>query len=64
MFSFRVHTHTYKFEAANAAERDSWLSAVQKEAEQAKGIKEEVTGRDSYHKTLDGYCKFLQGRSP
>ena len=64
MFSFRVHTHTHKFEAANSAERDSWFTTVQQTAGVAKGMKEEITGRDSYKKTLEGYCEFLRCRSP
>ena len=59
-----MHHHTHKFEAANATERDAWLVAIEKEAEEGKGMKEEVTGRESYKKTLDGYCKFMQRRSP
>lgn len=53
--SFKVNEHTHKFEATSTAERDSWFAAIQNKVEETRGMKEEVTGRDSYKKTLDGY---------
>lgn len=58
-FSFKVGTHTHKFEATTAAERDSWVVAIQKIVSETKDLKAEITGRDTYKKTVDGFCKFF-----
>jgi len=55
-FSFKVGNATQKFEAANSAERDSWVIAIQKIVEDSKDLKTDVTGRESYKKNLTGYC--------
>lgn len=55
-FSFKVGNHTYKFEAANTEERAAWIVAIEKNAEEAKGMKEDIHGRDSYKKTLEKYA--------
>ncbi|RMZ88820.1 hypothetical protein DV736_g3949, partial [Chaetothyriales sp. CBS 134916] len=55
--SFKLGNHTYKFEALNSAERDSWLAAIEKKVEEARDLKDEITGRDSYKKNLNDYVK-------
>lgn len=59
LFSFDVQGKTHKFEASSAAERDSWVVAIEKQVEETKAIKDEVTGRDSYKKQLEEYCKWF-----
>jgi len=56
-FSFKVGRHQYRFEAASSGERDSWVVAVEKKIEEAKGLKEEITGKESYKKNLDEYSE-------
>ncbi|KAK5947128.1 hypothetical protein PMZ80_001275 [Knufia obscura] len=55
-FSFKVGNHTHKFEAATAGERDSWVVAIQKIVEESKDLKADVTGRESYKKTVQGFA--------
>ncbi|RMZ82721.1 hypothetical protein DV738_g1521, partial [Chaetothyriales sp. CBS 135597] len=55
--SFKLGSHTYKFEAPSTAERDSWLAALEKKVEEARALKDEIVSRDSYKKNLDDYVK-------
>jgi len=56
-FSFKADNHTHKFEAASSAERDSWVVAIEKIVEGSKGLKADITGRESYKHTLGDLCK-------
>lgn len=58
-FSFKVGHHTHKFEAATSAERDSWVVSIQKIVDESKDLKADVTGRETYKKNVQGYCKLL-----
>lgn len=51
-FSFKLGGHKHKFDAPNGGERDSWLAAVKKIAEEAKAKKEEILASDSYKATI------------
>ncbi len=55
VFSFNIGAHAHKFEAANSGERDSWVVAIEKKVDEAKGLKDDITGRDSYKKNLEEY---------
>ena len=63
-FSFDLQGKTHKFEAATAGDRDSWVVAVEKQVEESKTLKDDITGKESYKKNLDDYCKFLQLPDP
>ncbi|ETI22177.1 hypothetical protein G647_06250 [Cladophialophora carrionii CBS 160.54] len=56
-FSFKAGAHQHRFEAATSKERDSWILAVEKIIEETKGLKDEITGRDSYKKNLEEFSK-------
>jgi hypothetical protein len=56
-FSFKVGSHHHRFEASKPAERDSWVVAIEKAIEEAKALKEELIGRESYKKNFEEYCK-------
>ena len=56
-FSLDVNGKTHKFEATTAAERDSWVVAIEKQIEESKAVKDEITGRDSYKKQVEEFCK-------
>ncbi|EXJ58852.1 hypothetical protein A1O7_06282 [Cladophialophora yegresii CBS 114405] len=56
-FSFKAGAHQHRFEATTSKERDSWVLAVEKIIEDTKGLKEEISGRDSYKKNLEEYSK-------
>ncbi len=58
-FSLKVGTQVHKFEAAGYKERDAWIVALEKRLEEAKGLKEEITSKDSYKKTLEDFSKFI-----
>ena len=58
-FSFEVHGKSHKFEAANAGERDSWVVAIEKQVEESKAIKDEITSKDSYKDNVKEFCKFF-----
>ncbi|KAK5096371.1 hypothetical protein LTS08_007627 [Lithohypha guttulata] len=55
-FSFKIGSHTHKFEAASEAERDSWVAAIQRSADESKDLKTDITGRDTYKKNVSGYA--------
>jgi hypothetical protein len=57
-FSFEVQGKTHKFEASTASERDSWVVAIEKQIEESKTLKDEITAKDSYKKNVEDYCKF------
>ncbi|KAJ9607955.1 hypothetical protein H2200_008034 [Cladophialophora chaetospira] len=56
-FSFKAGAHQHRFEATTSKERDSWVVAVEKIIEEAKGLKEDILGRDSYKKNLEEHSK-------
>lgn len=51
-FTFKLHGHKHKFDAQTAAERDSWVAAVKKIAEEAKAKKEEIVSSEGYKEAL------------
>ncbi|KAL2410526.1 hypothetical protein ABEF95_002200 [Exophiala dermatitidis] len=56
-FSFKAGGHQHRFEASKPTERDGWVVAIEKAIEGAKGLKEEITGRESYKKNVEEYSK-------
>jgi hypothetical protein len=56
----KVGNHVHKFETGNGAERDSWIAVIEKKVEEAKGLKDEITGRDSYKKNVEEYGMFTE----
>lgn len=58
-FSFTVGKTHHRFQANTSTERDSWIVALEKKIEEAKGLKEELVARDSYKKTIAGFGKFV-----
>jgi hypothetical protein len=50
--------HKHKFDAPNGGERDSWLAAVKKIAEEAKAKKDEILASESYKETLAKFSKY------
>lgn len=56
-FSFKTGTVQHRFEAHTSKERDSWVVAVEKIIEETKSLKEDITGRESYKKTIEEYSK-------
>ncbi|OAL20144.1 hypothetical protein AYO22_09116 [Fonsecaea multimorphosa] len=56
-FSFKAGAHVHRFEASSAKERDSWVAGVEKAIEEAKSLKEEITGSESYKKNVEEYAK-------
>lgn len=62
-FSFKAGGHQHRFEASKPTERDGWVVAIEKAIEEAKGLKEEITGRESYKKNVEEYCELHHGHS-
>ncbi|KAG0651772.1 hypothetical protein D0Z07_2026 [Hyphodiscus hymeniophilus] len=56
-FYFTVLSHKHTFQAANLAERDSWVSTLKTKITEAKDIKESVIGSDSYKNTHSSLSK-------
>ncbi|KAK5464985.1 hypothetical protein LTS15_001548 [Exophiala xenobiotica] len=56
-FSFKAGSHQHRFETTQSKERDSWVVAIEKAIEEAKGLKEDITGRESYKKNVEEYSK-------
>lgn len=62
-FIFKVNGAKHTFQAANAAERDSWFVAVEAKAAAAKSEKEAITGSEGYkaeHEKLSKSMSILQ----
>ncbi|KIW06677.1 uncharacterized protein PV09_02382 [Verruconis gallopava] len=51
-FTFKLHNHKHKFDAQTPAERDSWVLAVKKVAEEAKAKKDEILNSEGYKEAL------------
>ncbi|KIX08159.1 uncharacterized protein Z518_02815 [Rhinocladiella mackenziei CBS 650.93] len=56
-FSFKAGTHQHRFEVGKPEERDSWIVAIEKAIKEAKELKDEITGRESYKKNVEEYAK-------
>lgn len=54
-FSFKIGTHTHKFEAATVEERDAWMAAIEANITESSAVKNEIAARDSYKKTMAGF---------
>ena len=62
-FLFKANGAKHTFQAANAAERDSWVAAVEAKAAAAKSEKEAITGSEGYkaeHEKLSKSMSILQ----
>jgi hypothetical protein len=57
-FSFKLGGHKHKFDAPNGGERDSWLAAVKKIADEAKAKKDEILASESYKATLAKFSMY------
>jgi hypothetical protein len=51
-FTFKLHGHKHKFDAQTGADRDGWLEAVKKIAEEAKAKKDEIVSSEGYKEAL------------
>lgn len=56
-FLFKVGGQKYTFQAANAAERDSWVVALETKATEAKAEKENITSSEGYKAELEKLTK-------
>lgn len=56
-FLFKVNGHKHTFQAANAAERDSWVLALETKVPEAKAEKEAVTSSEGYKAELEKLTK-------
>ena len=56
-FSLKLHGHKNTFQAASAAERDSWIVAVESKAAEAKTNLEEVKNSEGYKKSKESFGK-------
>lgn len=50
---FKVNGHKHTFQAAHAAERDSWYAALEAKAAEATAEKEAVTSSEGYKAELE-----------
>lgn len=58
-FTFKLHGHKHKFDAQTGAERDGWVAAVKKIAEEAKAKKDEIINSEGYKEALAKLSKFI-----
>ena len=56
-FWFKLHGHKHTFQATNQKDRDSWLSAVETKAAEAKGSREDIVGSEGYKKYINSLSK-------
>lgn len=63
-FHFKLHGQKHTFQAATSTERDSWLSAVESKAAEAKASRDGIIGSEGYkkHMTSLGELRFLNAR--
>lgn len=51
-FVFNLHGQKHSFQAANAEERDEWVTSIEREIEKARAAKETVVGHAGYKDSL------------
>lgn len=51
-FHFKLHGQKHTFQAATSTERDSWLSAVESKAAEAKASRDGIIGSEGYKKHM------------
>ncbi|CDM36751.1 hypothetical protein DTO013E5_2873 [Penicillium roqueforti] len=56
-FLFKVGGHKHTFQAANTAERDSWVVAIEAQATEAKAEKETIISSEGYKAELEKLTK-------
>ncbi|KAJ5707064.1 hypothetical protein N7488_006865 [Penicillium malachiteum] len=56
-FIFKVGTQKHTFQASNAAERDSWVVAIEAKSAEAKAQKETITSSEGYKAELEKLTK-------
>lgn len=56
-FMFKVGGHKHTFQAGNAAERDSWVVAIEAKAAEAKAEKDNITTSEGYKAELEKLTK-------
>ncbi|KAJ5476411.1 hypothetical protein N7475_002140 [Penicillium sp. IBT 31633x] len=56
-FQFKVGGHKHTFQASSAAERDSWVLAIETQATEAKAEKETITSSEGYKAELEKLTK-------
>ncbi|KAJ5779425.1 hypothetical protein N7457_007145 [Penicillium paradoxum] len=56
-FVFKVGGHKHTFQASSAAERDSWVVAIEANATEAKAEKETITSSEGYKAELEKLTK-------
>ena len=56
-FIFKVNGQKHTFQAANAAERDSWFVALEAKAAEAKAEKETIVASEGYKAELEKLSK-------
>ncbi|KAJ5205989.1 hypothetical protein N7491_003388 [Penicillium cf. griseofulvum] len=56
-FLFKIAGHKHTFQASSAAERDSWVVAIEAQATEAKAEKETITSSEGYKAELEKLTK-------
>ncbi|KAL4896709.1 Pleckstrin homology domain-containing protein [Aspergillus ambiguus] len=56
-FLFKINGHKHTFQAANVAERDSWIAAIESKSAAAKAEKETITSSEGYKAELEKLTK-------
>ncbi|KKK27230.1 hypothetical protein ARAM_006959 [Aspergillus rambellii] len=56
-FHFKLSGHKYTFQASSAAERDSWIAALEAKSAEAKAEKETITSSEGYKAELEKLAK-------
>ncbi|KAJ5871698.1 uncharacterized protein N7529_004051 [Penicillium soppii] len=56
-FLFKVAGHKHTFQASSAAERDSWVAAIESKATEAKAEKEAIVSSEGYKAELEKLTK-------
>ena len=52
-------THKHTLQAENTSQRASWIVALEKKVEEAKALKDEITGSDTYKENVKKFSMFI-----
>jgi Pleckstrin homology domain len=58
-FTFKTGATTHSFKAATPTDRDGWVSAFKEKIAEAKTMKEDVTGSDTYKENVEKWGMYF-----
>jgi hypothetical protein len=60
LISFKIGTTPHALKASSVTERDGWHAALQEKIAEAKALKDEIVGKDSYKENVSTFGTFYK----